>query len=411
MLGNGEQLAGVFWLTVSQLTQKVKAAIEGAMGEVWVQGELSGVKLHQPSGHLYFSLKDEACLIRAAMFRRRASTLGFVPAEGDVVLVLGRLTVFERQGQYQMVVDEMVPAGAKGMATLKLEMLKARLSAEGIFDSRRKRELPAFPAVIGVVTSSSGAAIADIIKVVTRRWPAARILVSAARVQGEGAPASIVKALVDLSVHGGVDVIIVGRGGGAKEDLSCFNDEAVVRAIVRSAVPVVSAVGHEVDMTLADLAADARAPTPSAAAEVVVPDRRDLAMRVNSLSLRARRAFAANTALARERIRRLGTSHGLRSPKGLVQQRVLRLDDLGARLRSAAASTIRLHEERIHARSEQLNALDPRAVLGRGYTLCLDHSTRALLSSAGDTAADAIVDVVFHDGEATCQVTGSILYE
>lgn len=401
------QVPGVFWLTVSQVTARVKEALECSLDEVWVQGEVSSVKLHQPSGHLYFSLKDDACLIRAVMFRRHASGLSSVPEDGEMVIIHGRITVFERQGQYELVVDDLVPAGARGVAALRLEMLKNKLAAEGIFDAGRKRSLPRVPAVVGVVTSNTGAALADIIKVASKRWPAVRIVVSPATVQGEDAPQSIVAAIGRLNESGLADVMIVGRGGGAREDLSCFNDEGVVRAIVGSRIPVVSAVGHEIDMTLADLAADARAPTPSAAAEMTVPERRELTAQVESLALRAERAISASVMMLTEQTRRLATSHGLRSPEGLVQQRAVRLDDLGARLRIASATILSLQQRHIQAQTERMGALNPRAVLARGYALCLDHATRSLVPGARIITEKQMLDIVFHDGEATCQVTRS----
>lgn len=399
---------GVFWLTVSQITKAIKDTLEGSFDDVWVQGELSGVKLHQPSGHLYFSVKDESCLLRAVMFRRYATALAFSPADGEMVLVYGRITVFERQGQYELIAEDMVPAGTKGLAALKLEMLKNKLAGEGLFDAARKRRLPRFPAAVGVVTSATGAALADIIKVASRRWPGVRIVVSPATVQGDEAPASVVKAVQALNESALVDVMIVGRGGGAREDLSCFNDEAVVRAIAASATPVVSAVGHEIDVTLADLVADARAPTPSAAAEMVIPDRRELMTQVAGLALRAERALTAKASVLRERLRRLRTSHGLRAPHNQVQQRALRLDDLGARLKTAAAAVLLRHGGTLRAMADRLRALDPRAVLARGYTLCLDHATRAPVPGAHALAPTQEVDIVFNDGEATCLVTNLI---
>ncbi len=397
------------WLTVSQLTQRIREVLEDAVGEVWVQGELTGVKLHQPSGHLYFMLKDESAVLRAVMFRRFAGGLMFRPTDGELVVAHGRVTVFERQGQYELVVDDLVEAGTQGLAAMRLEMLKKKLAAEGLFDHVRKRRLPRVPAVVGVVTSVTGAALADIVRVAHARWPAVRILVNPAVVQGEDAPRSIVAALEALGESRLADVVIVGRGGGAREDLSAFNDEAVVRAIAACPVPVVSAVGHEVDLTLADLAADVRAPTPSAAAEMVVPDRRELRGLVGSLGVRASRALIGAVALLGERVRRLATSHGLRSPENLVRQRADRLDDLANRLRVASRTAMDLQRRTLQAHGERLRALDPRAVLSRGYALCLDHGTRDLVPRAQLVRVAQLVDVVFHDGEATCSVLSQTL--
>ncbi len=342
-------------------------------------------------------------MLRCVMFRRSVAGIGFEPMEGEDVLAFGRVTVYERHGQYQLLVDDLVPAGTKGLAALQLERLKERLAGEGLFDSARKKELPAFPAVVGVVTSPTGAALRDIIRVTRRRWPAARILLSPAQVQGSDAPRTLAKAIELQNMAGLADVLIVGRGGGAREDLSAFNEEIVVRAIAASAIPIVSAVGHETDTTLADLAADVRAPTPSAAAERAVPEGRDLTLRVFSLGGRIERAMGMKLELLGEKLRRLQGSHGLRGPRYLVQEKALRFDELGSRLKAVMDGQLNQLETRFTGLDERLAALNPMAVLQRGYTLCVDPRSRALLARAKEVQTGQLLEVVFSDGEVTCQ--------
>jgi exodeoxyribonuclease VII large subunit len=400
----GEDLTpGPFWLTVSQITQRIKRLVESSLPPCWVMGELSNVKLHRPSGHLYFSLKDEASVLRAVMFRRQAGQLGFQPAEGDVALAFGTLTVFERQGQYELIVEEMVPGGTKGIASLELDRVKEKLTAEGLFEQGRKRALPKCPATVGVVTSSTGAALRDIIRVVSQRGPSLTILLSPVLVQGSDAPASIVHGIECQNRVGKADVLIVGRGGGSQEDLWCFNDEGVVRAIAASRIPVISAVGHEVDVTLSDLAADARAPTPSAAGELAVPDRRELQKVVMSLRQRLQRSLITTVTLASERLKRLVSSHGLRAPRSLVQERTLRVDELTSRMKTITKTVIERRISQLKACVEQLAVLNPRAILERGYTLCLDRDTRVLCTSVDDVTPGEELSIVFHDGEVECK--------
>src|SRR5213594_3881984 len=295
-------------LTVTQLAALVRAALEGGVGSVWVAGEISNLR-RAPSGHVYFTLKDEESQLDAVLFRSAAQALAFRPADGMEVLVYGRVSLYPARGALQLYVDTMEPRGL-GALTLAFEQLKARLGAEGLFADARKRPLPRWPRAVGIVTALHGAAIHDMRTVLARRWPAAAVVLRPVRVQGRGAAREIAAGIEDLNRLADVDVVIVGRGGGSLEDLWAFNEEVVARAIAASTVPVVSAVGHEVDFTIADFVADARAPTPTAAAALVVPDRLDVAASIARAEGALHGALAHRVRQARERLvaldRRLG---------------------------------------------------------------------------------------------------------
>src|SRR5688572_6520478 len=278
-------------LTVSDLTADIRGILENAYSEVWVEAEISNCRLWN-TGHLYFTLKDPGAQIKAVMFKSDVRSLKFKPEDGLHVIVRGRISVYEPKGEYQIVCERMEPHGL-GALQLAFDQLKRRLQAEGLFDAGRKRALPSLPRKIGIVTSLDGAAIRDIIKVLGRRYPNAHLVIRPARVQGEGAAADVARGITDIVKVAGIDVVIVGRGGGSIEDLWAFNDEAVARAIAASPVPVISAVGHEVDFTIADFAADVRAATPSVAGELVAPDAVELSRQLGELALRARRALEA----------------------------------------------------------------------------------------------------------------------
>ncbi len=408
---------------VGELTREIRGVLEVTFDDVWVSGEISNFK-HHSSGHIYFTLKDERAALSAAFFRQWNRMLRFVPREGDQVLVHGRISVYEPRGSYQILVDRMEPAG-EGVRKLQLERLKAKLAAEGLFDPDRKRPLPPFPACIGVATSPNGAAIRDILSVTRRRFPNVRIVIAPCRVQGDGAAAEIAAAVRGLNRYGGCDVIIVGRGGGAIEDLWAFNEEPVCRAIAASKVPVVSAVGHETDTTLADMVADLRAPTPSAAAEIVVGNQADLREGILDAEERIVRAFERMLSERRERL--AGLRVRLRDPKSRLQEKAQRVDELLARLESAwgwaatrrrrevetlaqrlreqsprkslarrrvevqrladaLGSAARLRQVELRGRLEReaarLEAMSPLAVLGRGYAIAFDESGAAVRDAA-----------------------------
>jgi exodeoxyribonuclease VII large subunit len=318
-------------LTVTELAQRLRATLDAQFGVCWVAGEISNLK-RATSGHVYFTLKDDECQIAAVMFRSAAQTLPFVPRDGMDVVVAARPGLYPARGNLQLYVDSMEPRGL-GALRLAFEQLKERLAAEGLFSAERKRPLPPFPRAVGIVTALTGAAIHDMRTVLRRRWPAARVVVRPVRVQGREAAGEIAAAVADLGRAGGVDVLIVGRGGGSLEDLWAFNEEVVARAIVASPVPIVSAVGHEVDFTIADFVADARAPTPTAAATLVVPDRAEVEAGLARAERMLRMALARRVGGARDRLTDLGRRLG--DPRRRVEDLALRIDDLGARARRA----------------------------------------------------------------------------
>ena len=441
------QIAARRILTVTELTLRVRDLIEAEFYEVWVEGELSNCRVWN-TGHLYFTLKDSSTQIRAVIFRSALRYLKFKPADGLRVVARGRVSLYEPKGEYQLVCEHLEPQGL-GALQLAFDQLKKRLQDEGLFDTKRKRPLPALPRKIGVVTSLDGAAVRDVLKVLARRHRRVHLVIRPARVQGDGSAASVAEGLRALGRVPGVEVIIVARGGGSTEDLWTFNEEIVVRAIAAAPVPVISAVGHESDVTLADLVADVRAPTPSAAAEIVVAaedqfrDRIDqmrnrldaaargrldgLRRRVHVLTLRpafggipgrlamrSRHATEQTHALAR------AMRAGVTRRERLLQQLRHRLDacDLGRRLaeirtslvrsdaRLAATITTRHHEceTRLGGLASRLSALSPLAVLGRGYAVCWNAERTAIIRTAGETSPGDRVCITLSKGELDCEV-------
>lgn len=369
--------------TVSAVNALVREFLEGAFPPLWIAGEVTGWKRY-PSGHCYFSLRDASAQLRCVMFRGDAQRLPTDPEEGMQVRALGTLTVYERRGDFQLVVREIEGEGAGGLWRLAFERLRARLDAEGLLAPERKRPLPRFPATVAVVTSPVGAALHDILTVLERRAPWTRVLISPARVQGEGAAEDIARALERVGRHGGADVVIVGRGGGSVEDLWAFNEEVVARAIAASPIPVVSAVGHEVDVTIADLVADLRAPTPSAAAEAVTPDGEALARQLEDRRIRLAAALRQRSAERRGE---------------LLFQRTA--------LARAIRSAVRERRERLLRAAGKLEALSPLAALRRGYAVPLDEEGRVLRSVAGFTpGAGFRLRVV--DGSVVCRVEEAV---
>jgi exodeoxyribonuclease VII large subunit len=342
-------------LTVSQLTSLVRTSIESGFSDLWLEGEISN--LRQPgSGHVYCTLKDESSQIRAVLFRSSAMRVRFSLQEGMHVIVRGRLTVYEPRGEYQIVLEAVEPKGI-GALQLAFEQLKERLAAEGLFDQSRKKPLPAFPRTVGVVTSLSGAAVRDILAVFRRRWPTLHIIIAPVQVQGEGAGEQIAEALALLNAQDAVEVIIVGRGGGSLEDLWSFNEEVVVRAIANSRIPVVAAVGHEVDITLADFAADVRAPTPSAAAETVVPVLAEVVERLRELTVRGARAMARHCLFEYRRFDDM--TRGLAEIRFRLQAESQRTDELADRLQSKMRLQLAAAREQIRDGQQELTGLNP----------------------------------------------------
>lgn len=381
-------------LSVTELNQAVKQLLEGNpyLSDLWVEGEISGAKLYA-SGHLYFSLKDEESAVSAVMFRGQAMRLEFHPEDGMKVLMHGRVSAYVPRGQYQFIADRMIPAGA-GELAVAFEQLKSRLAAEGLFDPARKRPLPPHPTRIGVVTSPSGAAIHDIIRVSRGRCPSTEILLFPSLVQGPEAAAYLRGGIqyfnaVREDPEQAVDLIIIGRGGGSAEDLWAFNDEGLARAIAASEIPVISAVGHEVDFTICDFVADLRAATPSAAAELALPDKADLGRRVNTLATRLSNAETGRLRAYRTHIGRLAAARVLTSPEGAYRHRREGLAGLEHRLMLASGRRIERGRQSLSRLVAHLGALNPLGVLGRGYALVQDGEGHVISSAdalhEGDT--------------------------
>lgn len=394
-------------LTVTGLNEYLKLVFESDpfLADIYVRGELSNFTNHQRTGHFYFSLKDETATVRAVMFRSNAQRVRFLPENGMKVVLHGRVSVFPRDGQYQIYVDDMQPDGL-GALYLAFEQLKARLAAEGLFDEARKRPLPPYPTRIGVVTSPTGAAVRDIISILTRRYPAAEILLYPALVQGADAPESLAAGIRFFNEKMPVDLLIIGRGGGSTEDLWGFNSEMLARTVAASEIPVISAVGHETDFTICDFVADLRAPTPSAAAELAVPDRFEL---LGKLDARARALGAAMNAkikLSRRAITALAATRALRSPLHYVEDKRMALAYAGERLDAAFSRFTTKERSRFSALCGKMESLNPLAVLSRGYAAVLDDAGRAL-SSVQDVSVGDSISVRFADGIASAAVTST----
>jgi len=353
--------------TVTEITRLIKFALEESFTSIWVLGEISDFKRHS-SGHYYFTLKDAQSQLSAVMWRGKNMSLHFIPQEGMKVLAYGSITVFEKTGRYQLDVDILQPQGI-GELQIAFEQLKARLQQEGLFEQKWKKNIPKYPETIGVVTSPTGAAIQDIISIITRRYPSAQIIVRPVKVQGEGAAEEIADAIDECNEYGRFDVLIVGRGGGSIEDLWPFNEEIVARAIFHSKIPIISAVGHEVDFTISDFVADLRAPTPSAAAELAVPDAGQELMHISHLLQRIVRFTNNRFQYLNEKVRLLESSRALRMPADGMKQSALQLDLLVNKLENAYHEKISNRIEHINQLTNLLRSYDPMAVLQRGYSI------------------------------------------
>jgi exodeoxyribonuclease VII large subunit len=412
--------------TVSDLNARIRSLLEERFIEIWVEGELSNSKVWN-TGHMYFTLKDATAQIRGVMFRSALRTLRFRPQDGLRVIARGRVSVYDPKGEYQLVCEHLEPEGL-GALQLAFEQLKQRLQAAGLFDPRRKRPLPALPRKIGVITSLDGAAVRDIIQVLHRRHPNAHIVIRPTRVQGEGAALDIARALAAIGRVPGVDVVIVGRGGGSIEDLWAFNEEVVARAIAGCPVPTISAVGHETDVTIADFVADLRAPTPSAAAEMVVARKDDFCAHLDRMAHRMQAAMTARRHRSESRLRALEARSGtlrtqvaarqrsyqslwralesfdLRRRLGRIRARLMEAD---GRLTDASARSRHRADGRLRATAARLEALSPLAVLGRGYAVCWNADRTAVIRDAARVAEGDRVRVTLARGELDCHVDRS----
>ncbi|MBI4180222.1 exodeoxyribonuclease VII large subunit [bacterium] len=357
--------------TVSEITGEIRRLVLRGFDEIAVSGEISNFSHYPASGHMYFSLKDAGASIRCVFFRGDNESLNFVPENGMQVVAVGRLDIYQAKGEYQLKVGRLLPQGLGSLA-VALEQLKKKLAADGLFDPSRKRPLPAFPACIGVVTSTQGAAIRDILKVGLRRWPGAQVLVYPVAVEGAKAAPEIAEAIRRMGRYGLCDVLIVGRGGGSIEDLWAFNEEIVCRAAAECPVPVVSAVGHEKDVTLIDLVADVRAATPSMAAEIVFPEREALEADLLNSRRRLSRELKQKFSLAAGRLDLIKKSRWRRDPRSLVESRWQRIDELKRDLARMFTGRIRETRQILKTLDARIRALSPAAVLARGFAMITD---------------------------------------
>ena len=432
-------------LTVSELNHQARHLLESSFMQVWVEGELSGFS-RPSSGHWYFSLKDQKCQIRCAMFRGANQRIRTLPREGDQIRIRGKVTLYENRGDFQIIVEHLEPAGL-GALQQAFEALKARLQGEGLFDPARKKPIPATPRHIGVVTSPTGAAIHDILTVLKRRCPAIPVTLYPTAVQGQAATADIVQAIDRAQRHGLADVLIIGRGGGSLEDLWCFNEEAVARAIAACSIPTVSAVGHEVDVTIADFVADLRAPTPSAAAEKISPDQQDWlrrlaeqqgrlgqsahrllqrldsqlghlsarlrdprrellekAQRMDELEMRLNKAISGRLGQQKQKTDYLLQRMSAQSPRRTLKTASEQTQQLEERLTLAARHLLRQKDERLQHIAQTLHAVSPLATLGRGYAIVKDDNDR-IVRKAGDLVTGSQITARLGHGSVSARVT------
>lgn len=394
--------AGVV-LSVSQLNRYVKSIIEQDynLQTVFVQGEISNFTNHYRTDHYYMTIKDEYSSIRAVMFKSANSRLRFMPENSMNVIIKGRVSVFERDGQYQLYIDDMQPDGA-GALSLAFEQLKNKLAAEGLFDESRKRPIPRFPERVGVVTSPTGAAIRDIINVISRRFPAAELILCPVQVQGASAAGQIKAAIELFNAKKAADVLIVGRGGGSAEELWAFNEEPVARAVAASEIPVISAVGHETDFTICDFAADLRAPTPSAAAEIAVPDITALSELLGSFSRRMNSAVGGTLTHEKARLEARAQLLKRLSPRNYIDDLAARCGGAGVRIDSAVRHSMEVRRGEIAALCARLDALSPLRVIARGYAVA--SSGGKVLTSPSQVEVGDTIDLRLAGGELKCEV-------
>lgn len=390
-------------LSVSQVSQYIKNWMDRdeMLSGVLIRGELSNYKMY-PSGHHYFTLKDGNSALRCVMFRGDAVRMRFRPENGMQVIAAGRITVFPRDGQYQLYCVQLTVEGA-GDLQLAFEQLKDKLAREGLFDQQHKKALPKFPERIALVTSSAGAAVRDMLRILNARWPQTRVLIVPVRVQGEQAAGEIADAIDYVNYYQLADLIITGRGGGSIEDLWAFNEEVVARAIYRSDIPVISAVGHEPDVTISDFVADLRAATPSNAAELAVPDRVELAAALAQLGRRLERGVGQPVAVAREKLERLRRSRVLDDPKHYFAERRVLLDYQGRRLLHGLERSLAGEKARFGRLAAALDAMSPLKVLGRGYAIAQNEDGQVLTSPEQVEVGEAL-HLRLRDGGLSCRV-------
>ena len=391
-------------LSVSQLNRYIKMNFDADenLANIFISGEISNFTNHYRTGHLYFTLKDDSAAVRAVMFNSSAKRLKFMPEDGMKVIARGRVSGYEASGEYQLYVDDMQPDGV-GALNLAYEQLKEKLQKEGLFSELHKKPLPPYPEKVGVITSPTGAAVRDIINVLGRRFPYAEIVFCPVLVQGEGAHLQLTDAVNLFNSERAADVIIIGRGGGSIEDLWEFNDEGLARAVYNSDIPVISAVGHETDFTICDFVADMRAPTPSAAAELAVPDANELQYALSALKNRMFLNVSSGIADRRSRLEYLTSNGALKSPDEMLSNRSQRLDTAFSKMLSSYENRIGGKKVEFISAATALSKLDPMSVLMRGFAFVSDKSGKNVYSSQALAKGDKI-NVRFHDGSAVCEV-------
>lgn len=390
-------------ITVKQLNFYVKSLIEGdvRLQSVAVTGELSNFKSHYASGHLYFTLKDADAAIRCVMFRSFAARIPFAPKDGMQVVLIGRASVYEKDGQYQFYAEQMLPVGEGDLAR-EFERIKARLEAKGLFDPQNKRPLPKFPKKIAVVTSETGAAVRDILNILSRRWPVAEVIMCPVSVQGAAAVPEMLDALDRIYRLNGIDLIIIGRGGGSAEDLNEFNSEALAVKISQSPIPVISAVGHETDFSISDFVADLRAPTPSAAAELAVPDSAELNKRLQKYESLLKAALTGKYNYSLARLEKANGSVFKRPEDYIISVRAERADRAAESLENAFAFLLNKNEARLSTAAAGLDALSPLKVLSRGYAVASKDGK--VVKTAAELRNGDSINLKFADGVAVCEV-------
>ncbi len=396
-------------LTVSQASELIKMLLEGSplLKRVTVKGEVSNLTVHR-TGHLYFSLKDEGAVLRCVMFRTQAQNLKFRLEDGMKMLAGGRITVYAASGAYQLVCSEMIPDGI-GALQLAFEQQKQKLAAEGLFDPARKRPIPKIPHTVGVITSPTGAAIRDILQISARRFPFAKVIVYPAAVQGELAPKQLLCGVETMGKEIRPDVIIIGRGGGSAEDLWAFNDEALVRAVAACPIPIISAVGHEIDVTLCDFAADLRAPTPSAAAELAFPDTEELLGKFENVNVKMLGQLSARIALYRSALTALSQSRAMQRPDEILRERKEQIALAEHRIRRAIALELEKKTAQMAKMAALLDAMSPLKVLSRGYALVLDPAHGTPIRSVHALDVDDTVELRLSDGHVRASIAA--IYE
>lgn len=390
-------------LTVSQLNKYVKLVLDSDknLNSLFISGEISNLKINSFSGHMYFSLKDENATVKCVMFKSSAQRLKFIPNEGMKVICRGSVTVYERDGQYQLILNDMQPDGA-GSIAVAFEQLKGKLSAEGLFDHDKKRQIPKFPKTVAVITSKTGAAVRDILNILGRRWQLADVLLCPVSVQGDKAASQMIEALNYVNGNRLSDVIIIGRGGGSAEDLWCFNDESLARAVAASNIPVISAVGHETDFTICDFAADLRAPTPSAAAELAVPDHDEMDSLLDGLSDRLKFSVSQIVAKQDDRLKAVMSYRSVKDISSVFSTHDLRLDNIKGRMDLSFKHYCSESESKLASLISKLDALDPIKTLMRGYSVVKHNGD--VVNSVSQIKENDKLTLNFSDGIAVCNV-------